>query len=312
MSKAMDDRRKRQSRFIRPPKQKLKKLVLQPRDLEIIKTVYDYRFLRTDHLTALIPGDRTSIEKRLRRLWEHRFIERSYQAIIPGQGMSTGKAIYSLDTRGAGLLAEENNIDPKHLKYVIRHNKPHHVFLEHQLKISQFRCVLTLALRETGLAKILFWRQDKEIQDQVTNIDSKGNERIWPVVPDGYFCLEDEGGKMCWFLEMDRYTMDHRRWLNKMKAYYFWFRKRGHTEKLGIKNFRVLAVCPTKKRMEARLEVTMRVKSQEKNGRKEMVGSKLFWFMSEESYSFKYINRILDDICFVAKDKDNRDHKILE
>lgn len=44
-------------------------VVIGARDIQIFKTLYDFRFLRTDHLVKLIKGDRTSIEKRLAKLW---------------------------------------------------------------------------------------------------------------------------------------------------------------------------------------------------------------------------------------------------
>jgi hypothetical protein len=308
----MSNQRKRKSRYIRPSRQSLKQLVLQPRDLEIVKTVYEYRFLKTCHLTALITGDRTSIEKRLRRLWEHRYIERSFLPVTPGIQQSTGQAIYSLDYRGANLLAKELQIESRHLKHVLRHNKPQYVFLEHQLMITQFRCVLTLALRRTQSAEVVFWRQDKEIQDRIMITDSKGIDRLWPIVPDGYFCLQDSGGRMYWFLEADRYTMDHRRWLNKMKAYYHWWQAKAHTEKLGIKSFRVLAVCPSRRNRDARLEMTKKVRQVEIEGKITSVGSNLFWFVAKEDYSLGKAEDILECIFKMAKVEDDGRRRILE
>ena len=266
----------RQSRYIRPDNKEIGRLVLQPRDIEIVKTVYDYRFIRTDQLIALTDGDETSIRKRLRKLWEHRYLERSFLPVMPGKEPDTRRAIYSLDYQGANLLAKNNGIDHRHLKHVIRHNKPGHVYIEHQLMASQFRTVLTLALEKTNQAEILFWRQDKEIRDYVEVKDPRGNTQRLPIAPDGFFCLEDTGGKMYWFLEVDRYTMDHKRWLNKMRAYFYWWEKKGHTEKSGIQHFRVLTVCPSAAKRDARLETTKKVKVANINGKK-ILKFLLFW-----------------------------------
>lgn len=306
------EKTKRQSRYIRPSKDKIANLVLHSRDLEIIQIVYDYRFLRTDHITSLIEGDRTSIEKRLRKLWEHRYLERSFIPMIFGKEDATRRAIYSIDYRGANLLMKHKGADPKHLKHVLRHNKPENSYVEHQLMATQFRIVLTLALAQTKQAKILFWRQDKEIRDHVELLDNRGRKKRFPIAPDGYFALEDERGKMYWFLEVDRYTMDHRRWLNKMKAYYHWWEEKRHTEKLGIKNFRVLAICPTATNRDARLEITKRVKIIRDGNQEEPVGIKIFWFVSEEDYNLNKPSTLLEPIFHVARQNEENSHMILE
>ncbi len=59
---------KRQSRYVRPTEERLGRIEIQPKDLDIIRLVYSYRFIRTDQLVALTPGDRSSLEKRLRKL----------------------------------------------------------------------------------------------------------------------------------------------------------------------------------------------------------------------------------------------------
>ena len=308
----MKEKQTRQSRYIRPLKEKLGRLELQPRDIVIVKTVYEYRFLRTDHLTALIKGDRTSTEKRLRKLWEHRYLERSFLPLIPGNEPATRKAIYSLDYQGANLLSKHEGIDPKHLKHTIRHNKPGHTYVEHQLMSSNFRAILTLALQKENPAKMLFWRQDKETRDRVEVKESKGKKYTLPIAPDGFFCIEDTRGKMFWFLESDRYTMDHQRWFRKIKAYYEWWEQNGHTKKFGIKNFRVLTICPNQATLERRVEVAKRIKIAQAGGSSIPIGSRIFWFVSEEDYSLEASSVILKNIFLIAKSKEEKKHKLLE
>ena len=255
----MENKQTRQSRYIRPSKDSIGRIEIQPRDCDIVRVVYDHRFMRTDHLTSLIPGDRTSIEKRLRKLWEHRYIERHFLPIIYGKESATRKAIYSLDYQGAHLLRENEDIDIRHLKRVIRDNRPGHTYVEHQLMCSNFRTTLTLALEKSNQGKLLFWRQDKGIRDNV-EIGDKANNNFLPIAPDAFFCLQKEGKMMYWFLEADRYTMDHRRFLDKMKAYYLWWAKKGHSKKFDINNFRVLTICPNNLTRDRRIDVCKNVK----------------------------------------------------
>ncbi|MBN1930745.1 MAG: replication-relaxation family protein [Desulfobacterales bacterium] len=224
----------------------------------LINTLFEYRFFRTDHLTALIDGDRMSLEKRLRKLWEHRFLERSFLPLYPEP--ATRPAIYSLDYRGANLLVKEKGIEPGLMGHVLKHNKSSTAYVELQLLFSNFRAVLALVLRNKGWAKIKFWRQDNEIRDRVEVKLPNGKTKHWPIAPDGFFCIEGEHGKMYRFIEADRYTMDNRRFLNKMRAYYHWWEGGKHTEKFGIKNFRVLTITHNKLARDRRLEVTKEVK----------------------------------------------------
>lgn len=304
--------KKRQSKYIRPKDENRARIELQPKDLEIVRTVYEYRFIRTDQLTSLIAGDRTSLEKRLRKLWEHRFIERSFLPVVNGKEPASRRAIYSLDNRGGNLLVKNDGVDPQHIKHVLRHNKPEYSYVEHQLMASQFRAALTLALAKEGKAKIVFWRQDKEIRDYVEIPEAKGKVKRLPIAPDGYFCIEDERGKMYWFLEVDRYTMSGSRWLDKMIAYYHWYDQKKYQEKLHIKNFRVVTVCPSIFQRNARLEITKKVKTNKVGDREEAVGINLFWFVAETDYTLRNPESFLDQVFTVAKKDKEYGHKILE
>ena len=303
---------KRQSRFKRPKAEDIARLMLQPKDLEIVRLVYDYRFIRTDQITALIAGDRTSLEKRLRKLWEHRFLERYFLPVVNGQEPATRRAIYSLDYMGAKLLIKEDGADPKHLKHVLRNNDPRYSHVEHQLMIGQFRSVLMLALGQVNNVRITFWRQDVSLRDHVEIVAKKGEITRLSIAPDGYFCIEDEKGKMFWFLEADRYTKGGAAWINKMRAYYHWWEQHKHIEKYGINNFRVISVCPNAFQRDARLELTKEVKANKIGNKRELIGSRLFWFVSEEDYSLKNPKNILGPILKVAKQGEENEHKILE
>ena len=304
--------KKRQSKYVRPKEENIARIELQPKDLDIIRLVYDYRFIRTDQLTSLIAGDRTSLEKRLRKLWEHRFIERSFLPVVNGKEPASRRAIYSLDNRGGNLLVKNDGVDPQHIKHVLRHNRPEYSYVEHQLMASQFRAALTLALAKEGKAKIVFWRQDKEIRDYVEIPEAKGKVRRLPIAPDGHFCIEDDKGKMYWFLEVDRYTMSGPRWLDKMMAYYHWYDQKKHHEKFGIRGFRVVTVCPTAFQRDARLEITKGVKTNRVGGKEEAVGIKLFWFVSEGDCSLSKPDLLLESVFRVAKKGEENEHKILE
>jgi hypothetical protein len=83
-------------------------LTIQPRDLEIIKLVYDYRFLNSDQIKYLVAGSGQVILRRLQKLFHHGFLDRPLQQFsYPGNQ----KMIYALGNSGATILASEYGMD---------------------------------------------------------------------------------------------------------------------------------------------------------------------------------------------------------
>jgi hypothetical protein len=64
----------RLSRFKRS--EKIAAFRLTERDREILKHVHRHRFLRSDHLCALLPGSPQQVLRRLQLLYYHSFLER--------------------------------------------------------------------------------------------------------------------------------------------------------------------------------------------------------------------------------------------
>jgi hypothetical protein len=304
--------KKRQSRYIRPDRKKLGRIEIHERDIQILKLVYDYRFIRTDHITALIEGDRTSIEKRLRKLWEHGHIARHFLLVSPGREPSTRRAIYSIYYRGATILAKDG-IDSQLLKTAIKRNKSDLKYMEHQLVISNFRAVLTLALRqqESG-TKVRFWRQDNGLRDRVDMLIGREKKSI-AIAPDSFFAIEESTLKnMYWFFEADRYTMDQNKFLRRMKAYWQYFNDKKYQKKYDIQNIRVLTVCPNSTIRDKRLERTKEIKKYKKGSKEVLTGSRLFWFVSEEDYNLREPEEILREIFHVARKDEEKGHSLLE
>ena len=63
-----------------------------------------------------------------------------------------------------------------------------------------------------------------------------------PVAPDGFFALRDAKGRLNFFVEADRGTMHVKRFTRKLQAYAAYYEQKKHTDKFGIKHFRVLTV----------------------------------------------------------------------
>jgi len=170
--------------------------------------------------------------------------------------------------------------------------------------VSQFRACLSAALRKHPEAKLLSWVREnpQELKDYVYIINGSRKKKL-SIVPDGYFNIEDPGGRMHFFLEADRSTMTNARFLNKMRAYWQWWKQGGHKKKFGIESFRVLTITATEQRKE-----NLRKKTKEADAKQ--AGSGIFWFTSEESYQLEKPETILGEIWQTPKD--DKWHHLLE
>lgn len=92
-------------------------------------------------------------------------------------------------------------------------------FLEHHLMVSNFRCVLELALRDMPDTELVAWKQGKEIWFRVTIPGER--KRVVRVAPDAYFALRRGEHVRHFYLEADRGTETLRRIVEKFVSYWF-------------------------------------------------------------------------------------------
>jgi hypothetical protein len=271
-------------------------------DPEIIKLVYDYRFANSEQIAIGLGRSNQVVLRRLQKLFHQSYLDR----IDPREKRRdrSEKYAYALWQEGVTVLVNHCGIDRAKVRWERERNEVKNFFLRHTLMVSQFRACLTAALREHPEAKFLFWEREnpQELKDHVYLRDGIQKKRV-PIAPDGYFGIEDPGGRMYFFLEADRSTMTDARFINKMRAYWHWWRQEGHKKKFGIESFRVLAITATEQRKE-----NLRRRTKEADAKQ--AGSGMFWFTSEKSYQLKKPETLLGEIWQTPKD--DRWHRILE
>jgi len=276
---------------------------IQPRDLEIINLVWRYRFLNSEQVQVLVEGSDQVILRRLQKLYHHGYLDRPISQIVFSNPLfGPKKMVYGLGDKGADLLAETYGIDRGNITWREKNREVSERYIQHTLTVSDFRACLTLALKNSPEVK-LQWLNDGglEIKREVYFV-KEGKQRRLPIVPDGFFQIEDPGGKMYFFLEADRSTMTNNRFLNKMRAYWLWWRQ-GKSKESGIETFRVLTITRTEQRKENLRRIT-------KYADERQAGSRMFWFTDSGSYQLSKPDTVLGDIWQTSKD--NALHHLLE
>jgi len=213
--------------------------------------------------------------------------------------------VYALGNKGADVLAEYLSIDRDEINWTKKNLKIKAGFIEHTLMVSNFRATITLALKNRANANLLSWRPEfyRGMRDYVMITDIRGRKIRAAVVPDGFFCIRLNDQKKHFFLEADRSTVPWNRFLRKMRAYWEYWKQGRHIQKLGIRAFRVLTVTKTEKRKE-----NLRALSQRADTKR--VGSRIFWFCSQQNFSLNKPETILGPIWQTPADE--KYHKLLE
>jgi len=294
----------RTPRFKRRPKA-IGCIQLQERDLDIIKLVHDYRFIDSEQLELLIGCSHQVMLRRLKKLYHHGYLDRPIsQVIFSNPLFGQRKMVYGPGDKGTDMLVERLGTEKGNIVYNQKKSVSER-YIQHTLLISHFRACLTLALRDKPI-KLLFWVRENvnKLKDHVYE-DVSGRKRKLPIVPDGYFGIEDAGGKMYFFLEADRSTMSVTRFMNKMRAYWLWWRQGGAKRRFGIDNFRVLTLTISKQRRDNLVKATQQT---DKTG----AGSYMFWFAASDDIMLESPDTVLQNVWRTAKAGDGKSHSILE
>jgi hypothetical protein len=219
---------------------------LTGRDIDLIRAVYDYRFLHINHLSALVNRSYKKVHGRLFKLVQNHFLARIE--------FRFQKHIYVIGPEGIDVLVEQGIASRELVECRLRHQELKELFLKHQLMLIDLRCILELACRGTSV-RLATWSEGKDLWDRVvTWVDRERLEL--PVCPDAFLVLEDgsrpEGrNRLNFFLEADRSTSTHKRFQQKLIAYHQYLEDGRHTGKYGIKSFRVVTFTLTEQRAHA-------------------------------------------------------------
>jgi len=270
-------------------------LQLQPRDMNLLRDVGEFRFLNTPQILALHQGGERNLLRRLSSLFQHGYLDRPLKQT--SAKLSSSHMVYALGRKGAELLSK----DAKEREGIYRRVKEVErtlPLMAHSLMISQFRVCLSLAAKTHGV-KITRFTQGYDLKDMLRDVHGENPS----LVPDAFFTLEEKGDVINFFVEADRGTMTTERFVNKLKTYWSWRSDDRLKEKLRLARFRVLTLAPSDGRSDS-------LRNAGKGGDPRGEGSLMFLFTSETQYSLSDPKKLLEPIW--KSPKDDAPHTILE
>ena len=157
-------------------------LKLQPRDITLLRDVWEFRFLNTEQLLALHEGGRRNIKQRLSLLFQHGYLDRP--VIQKTARLVSSHIVYSLGRKGAETLAK-NAEEREGILRRVRENEHTLPIIAHSLMISQFRVCLMLALKSQSDVKLTRWAQGNDLKSALARRGANPS-----LVPDAFFVLE--------------------------------------------------------------------------------------------------------------------------
>jgi|CXWL01.1.fsa_nt_gi hypothetical protein len=271
MNTASTDRKQnrlpRYKRADQPPR-----MLLTPRDQDIIRWVYELRFATQEQIQQLLftPSTASSCKRRLTLLYHNGYLDRRLLPLRSRFGAN--RAAYCLDKKGKDLLDAQTGSGLASIGWRSVDNDRELYFLEHLLATNDVRICATIAATEAGFD--LAWTDERALKsstmrDLVT--DPKNLQTKLAVIPDGYFQLATATSPLGFAVELDRGTVEEKPFKTKVRALGEWKTTGAYHSRFGTDSLRVLFVVAPNNRDARRLS---RIKSwTEAEG-----GQNLFWF----------------------------------
>ena len=225
------------------------RLKLEPRDIEILKTLLDYRFLTSSQIQRIFFSSKSFADRRLRNLYDHGMLERIVRPVTQGKA----ELLYAIGSEGARQLSVHLDIPRDKLGWSRKGNSVKPEFIQHQLDLNSLRLAIEEVIEKSSDYTLLTWESNLKI-----NVKQRKN-----LIPDAYFALSTPRGNTFFFLELDRATETATGKFRKKIENYQIMRERGEFKKqFGRENFRVLIVTTSETRLKSLLGIfkNMRLK----------------------------------------------------
>lgn len=246
-------------------------VVLTPRDIEILRALYRYRFLRSTHLLALTRAPYKALMRRLQLLYHNGYIDRPKAQIDYYGTAGSQPMVYGLGNRGADAIADLDAVPRARVDWTAKNRDVGRVFIDHTVLTADILVALLVACRGREDVKFIDGNELRPMFPVETQrarnpfyfsvrVSHDGGVEDIGIIPDRVFALEFPliGQRSYFFLESDRGTMpvirsalDQTSVLRKMIGYYQAWRDGKPAARFGFRNFRVLFATTSGDRAES-------------------------------------------------------------
>lgn len=259
-------------------------VLIQKRDIDILKALYACEFLSTSQIQRLFFGiSKTAVCRRLNeKLLPQKIVTRYY----PNVRFQNIEAIYYLGTEGVKLLAEELGISASEIKKPSDRAYTVH-FLQHVLETNDFWVSIREACNQSqGEYGLVSWWTERKIRKRFQRVGEP------TPLPDSRFTLlrTADGVKSHFMLEIDRGTEKLGVIREKVQNYKDYYMSDRQEEDFGFKKFRVLTVVPDEKRLKEVLRAAAEARANNMflfGLKKDMIPDRIFesvWVLSKDFY----------------------------
>jgi hypothetical protein len=279
---------------------------LTDRDREMLKIIYEYRFITAGMLQDLASPPKLSDRQRaaLAKLKElvaakkaaaagpetaagtqrtQRKILRRLQMLyhagyVQRKKLSDNEPIaYAIGNAGAGELMLHYGIDRQQIDWTTKNREAGEHYIRHALMVSRFRHAIELAVRLLPGASVSWKPPFKEKVQYEDTLRGKTQLVDGAVIPDGLFIVTGGKNPIHYFLEADRSTMTNARYLAKLKSYFAYYAVSVNDNKSSdIHQMRVLTITRSEERKKNLRDIAQNVHA--------TMAKELFWFACERSY----------------------------
>ena len=260
-------------------------------DVEIVRQLARHRFLRSNHIAALVGRSLDRTNDRLSRLFHAGYIDRPRAQLDYYPTSGSAPMAYALADHGARLLIQRDGIEFANVEWSRKNRKAGRPFIEHQLEIVEFSVALQLATARRRDVQFIhpndviadFPEQTRAARNPLSlrvSLTHRGVVHDIGLVPDFVFGLQfSDGTRRNFMVEIDRGTMPIARsdflqtsFERKMRAYLTAHAGKQHERHFGWKTFRVLVVTTDRHRTQSMMKAVSQLHVPHS------VGSPLFFF----------------------------------
>lgn len=270
------------SQFVRPDVPR-SGVALTPRDREILLAIYTHRFLHSEHIRSLLfhGRSRRRVQDRLRRLWEHRFVERYFEPIVlTGVGQTHKQQVrplYALASHGATVVSRTLPLDVEDIPHTPRQNMAGFGTLSHHLVVTDFLVALSSACRRRSDVEVVAVERESTLRKKVAAWHKRTSRRRPYLMSDGALTLRypSVGKTVSFHIEVVRAGVrgGNGKLRRRCEQYLTFLRNGFFQEVFGHTHVRaVLFMTPTPERARHYLRVAESLPH----------GKRLFWFTHYE------------------------------